>query len=199
MLLKKHTLRLFTFGVAIATTVTPNTWAEDASDARWRLELSGGPALEVGGRERNGDWLLSGYVDFEIPTTRHTALSLRAAPLFVYAQNDDHQEFWKRVFGDDYDWDDTVWGGGLGLAYRIYQRGGTYEGFFLEGEALAIGHVGRIEGNGSAVDFLTGLGVGYQFGSHWQTILRFEHVSNAGLADFNSGVNALRVGMGYRF
>ncbi len=199
MVPKKHALGLALCGLWAICMLAPSASAGNFSDGRWRLELSGGPALDAGSRDRNGDWMLTGYVDYEIPTTRHTALSLRAAPLFVYAQDEEHNDFWKDVFDDEYDWDDTVWGGGVGLAYRIYQKGGAYEGFFFEGEALALAHTNRIEGNGSSVDFLTGLGIGYQFGSHWSTILRFEHISNAGLADFNSGVNALRLGIGYRF
>lgn len=185
---------------ALATTLPASeAGAGDFSEGRWRLELSGGPALDQGSEDRSGDALITGYVDYEFPTTNHTALSLRGMPLFVYTQDDEHENFWREIFHDHGHDGDTVWGGGLGLAYRVYQKGGVYEGFFLELQALALGHSGGIEGDGSNIDFLTGIGLGYQFNSNWHAAFRFEHVSNAGLDEDNAGVNAVRLGLGYRF
>lgn len=174
--------------------------ALEFSEGRWRLELSGGPALEEGGRDREGDYFVSGTVDYEIPATPHTTLSLRGMPLFVYEQDEVSYDSIKELLRKhESPHEDTVIGAGFGLAGRVYQKADVYEGFFAEMEVLALGHAGKIEGDDSNIDFLTGVGVGYQFNSHWEALVRFEHISNAGLAAPNSGVNALRLGVGYRF
>jgi opacity protein-like surface antigen len=174
--------------------------AADFSEGRWRLELNGGPALGEGGRDREGDVMISGTVDYEFPTTPHTTLSLRGMPIFLYEQDEIADNWWRDLFKHrEAAHEDTVFGAGAGLAGRIYQKADVYEGFFAEVELLALVHSGKIEGDDSNVDFLSGVGVGYQFNSNWDALLRFEHVSNAGLGDPNSGVNALRLGVGYRF
>jgi opacity protein-like surface antigen len=174
--------------------------AADFSEGRWRLQLNGGPALGEGGRDRDGDVMISGTVDYEFPTTPHTTLSLRGMPLFLYEQDEIADNWWRDLFKHrEAAHEDTVFGAGAGLAGRIYQKADVYEGLFAEVQLLALVHSGKIEGDDSNVDFLSGIGVGYQFNSNWDALLRFEHVSNAGLGDPNSGVNALRLGVGYRF
>lgn len=174
--------------------------ALEFSEGRWRLELNGGPALKEGGRDRDGDYFVSGTVDYEIPATPHTTLSLRGMPLFVYEQDEVSYDSLKQILRKHESvHDDTVIGAGLGLAGRVYQKANVYEGFFAELELLALGHSGKIEGDDSNIDFLSGIGVGYQFNSHWEALVRFEHISNGGLGEPNSGVNAVRLGVGYRF
>jgi hypothetical protein len=192
---------LFLIVVAALACALPAS-ALSFEDGRWRLELSGGAAVDQGGWDRDGDTMWTGYVDYEMPATKHLALSLRAAPLYLYTQDSDssNHSWWREVFHHHHhDYDSTVWGAGAGLAGRVYQKGGSYEGIFLELEALALLHDGRIAGDSSNVDFLTGVGVGYQFNTNWHAIFRVEHTSNAGLGGDNAGVNTVRMGVGYRF
>lgn len=193
-----HYLR--TIALLIAALMATQAHAFEFSEGRWRLELSGGPALQEGGRDRDGDYFVSGTVDYEIPATPHTTLSLRGMPLFVYEQDEVSYDSLKEMLRKhESPHEDTVIGAGFGLAGRVYQKADVYEGFFAELELLALGHAGKIEGDDSNIDFLSGIGVGYQFNSNWEALVRFEHISNAGLATPNSGVNAVRLGVGYRF
>lgn len=193
-----HYLR--TIALVIAALMATQAHAFEFSEGRWRLELSGGPALQEGSRDRDGDYFVSGTVDYEIPATPHTTLSLRGMPLFVYEQDEVSYDSLKEMLRKhESPHEDTVIGAGFGLAGRVYQKADVYEGFFAELELLALGHAGKIEGDDSNIDFLSGIGVGYQFNSNWEALVRFEHISNAGLATPNSGVNAVRLGVGYRF
>ncbi len=170
------------------------------AEGGWRLELSGGTALDSSNLDRSGDLLITGYLDYEIPTTSHTTLIIRTMPLFVYEQQDTLESWWNELVSErDIDYDDLVWGAGAGLAGRLYSKADEHQGFFLELEALAFVHTGEIEGDDSSIDFLTGVGLGYQFRSNWQALVRVEHISNAGLGDLNAGVNAVKLGLGYRF
>ncbi len=153
-------------------------------DASWRFEVTGGGGLPGGSRkaERDGDIMFTGTVDYEIPFMAYGAFGPRLMPIFVYDQ--------RRA--------DVVVGGG-GLAIRVYHVKDEQRGFFLEGEALVLGHYHRFRGDGSHVDFITGGGVGYKCRAGWHAIVKFEHISNAGISRDNSGVNVLSAGMGWSF
>ncbi|NLV44822.1 MAG: acyloxyacyl hydrolase [Candidatus Hydrogenedentes bacterium] len=180
--MRLSTFSIFAFVVSISLLfpLTANAGFENGS---WRLELSGGPGFTVGGRDREGDYLLKGTVEYEIPTTPHLSLGLRILPLFVYGQDDG----------------DTVYGGGGGVSARLYAVKSEYRGLFAEGSAHIIGHENRIAGNSSNLNFLTGLGVGYKFAKGWHTVLKWEHISNAGLGEANSGADTVTLGFGYTF
>ncbi|MBN2307685.1 MAG: acyloxyacyl hydrolase, partial [Candidatus Hydrogenedentes bacterium] len=106
-------------------------------------------------------------------------------PLFVYDQHEP---------------DETLWGGGVGLATRIYRNTETFDGFFAEAGAGLIGHDGKLEGNSASIDFLLEAGVGYRFpDTDWHVALKFNHLSNGGLASSNGGTNGFGLGFGYRF
>ncbi len=154
-------------------------------EAKWRLELTGGGGLPSGSERSNrgGDALFSAGLDYEIPIMGHGALGLRLLPAFVYAQH--HGE--------------TVWGGGAGIAPRLYWVKDEQRGLFIEGEVVALGHANRFRTDSSNVDFISGGGIGYQCKAKWHTILKFEHISNAGLGKHNAGVNTLALGVGYSF
>lgn len=171
--------------LAIAALAAPAAGEVKFEEGRWRLELSGGYGVDSGGERRQDDLLLLGSLDYEFPVTRRTSLGLRLLPLFVYDQ-DEHGE-------------DTVWGGGVGLACRIYQHAEEYRGFFGELAANALGHSGRFAGNDSNINFLSSAGLGYQFQSDWHVVLRYQHISNAGLGDENAGANAVVLGLGFSF
>lgn len=154
-------------------------------DGLWRLEISGGPGITSGGTDRDGDLLLKGTLEYEIPAAPHLSLGLRVLPLFVYDQNDRHA--------------DTVWGAGAGFGGRLYTKAGEYRGLFAEANVHVLGHDNQFASNSSNLNFLTGLGLGYKFASGWHAVLKWEHISNANLSEHNSGVDTLTMGVGYTF
>ncbi|MBI2431700.1 MAG: acyloxyacyl hydrolase [Candidatus Hydrogenedentes bacterium] len=154
-------------------------------EGMWRLELSGGTAYHSGRRSRSGDLQLIGEVEYEVPAAERCTLGLRLLPLFVYDQDDADE--------------DTVWGGGVGLAARYYQVPGEYRGWFGELGAAVLGHSGNINGNDANFNFMLGAGVGYQFKNNWHAALKVNHISNAGLSDDNAGANTVNLAVGYRF
>lgn len=164
----------------------PAPWAAadvKFDEGRWRLELSGGTGIHSGSTDRQGNILVTGSAEYEFPATAHTTLGLRLLPLFVYDQ-------------DDYE---TAVGGGFGLSGRLYQHAEEYRGWFGELEVSALGHDGKLRGNSASLNFLTGVGVGYKFKSHWHATLRYEHISNAGLGENNAGANSIGLAFGYTF
>lgn len=151
----------------------------------WQAELATGFGLHSGRRSRSGDILVVGAVDYEIPASPRATLSLRAMPLFGYAQAERGE--------------DSLWGAGFGLAGRFYQVKDEYRGWFAEVQAGVLGHDGNIDGNTASINFLTGAGVGYQFKNDWHTTLKFQHLSNAGLGESNAGANSIGLAVGFRF
>ncbi len=178
--------------------LSTSAWAELDFDAgKWRLELSGMGGVHSGSTDRSGDTLITGTLDYEFPASGHTTLGLRLMPLLVYGQ-DGAEQCWL----DDEDYDDyagsTVWGAGLGLTGRVYAKR-DYRGLFVEGQANVLVHDDKIVGNSASVNFLTGVGLGYKFKCDWHLVVKYEHISNAGLGDENAGANLVGFGVGYTF
>lgn len=160
----------------------------DFEEGRWRVEVSDTAGIHTGKTDREGDWLLTGSLEYEWPVMAHGSLGLRIYPLFYLSEDEDD--------GDS----DSIWGGGGGPVLRLYHHEDTQTGFYLEAGASLIWMSDHIEKNSSRVNFLTGIGLGYQFGeSGWHAIAKWEHISNAGTGDRNTGYNGLGVGVGYRF
>ena len=87
----------------------------------------------------------------------------------------------------------------------VFTRG---DAFFIEGTVGGDWNDGKIDVTGTPLEehwkshgshflFRIGWGVGYRINSTWSVALSFNHISNAGLADRNEGMNdlGLRVGM----
>lgn len=163
------------------------------NEGRWRIELSGAAGIHSGPNDRKGDYMVTGTVEYEFPATQKCTLGLRLMPMFIYGQ--DHP---------DRDWDEryydgaTLWGGGVGIAGRLYVKE-NYQGLFFEIEANALAHDNKITGNSSNVNFLTGAGMGYKFNEHWHAVVKYGHISNAGFGADNSGANVVGLGFGYTF
>jgi len=183
-------------------------------DGRWRLELSAQTGLDRGDADRSGDILGLSTVEYEFPVTGHIAVGLKIHPFFAYTQDDqglDHLfdggfiDQIKRINFSDFDFKDdgyggdTVWGGGFGLGTRIYQVKVEQRGLFLDLGVSALFHDGEFNGNSSSINFKSGIGVGYQFKFGLNTVMRLDHISNAGLGDENSGANVVGIGLGFRF
>jgi hypothetical protein len=77
--------------------------------------------------------------------------------------------------------------------------------FFATGVGAAVhdGYLDKREPDrkrlGSRVLFRIPIEIGYAFGAHHRLMFAFDHVSNAGLADPNPGLDTVGVRYGYRF
>lgn len=149
---------------------------------RWRLELSGLAGLNSGRRSRTDDYNINILVDYEVPINKGVTVGLRLQPLFFYKQD-----------GAD------ILGAGFGPVIRWYQKQEEYEGFFVEFGVSLMGQSKKFEGNTGSINFLSELGFGYAFPKDWHVALKMRHLSNAGIAEDNSGVNGIGIGFGYRF
>lgn len=156
---------------------------EGFGEGSWRAEVNLGTGIHSGRQSRTGDMLIGGNIEYEFPIYARATLGLKAYPLFTYNQDEGS----------------TVVGGGLGLGARCYFAGEDRSGWFGEATVAVMGHSNKFNGNSSNVNFMTGLGLGYQFENDWHVTAQFHHFSNAGFGDSNSGTNTLGLGIGYSF
>lgn len=155
------------------------------AEGRWRVEFGAATGYHSGRRDRSGDIVVKGSVEYEWPVFARGTLGLRTYPLFTYIQDEPS---------------DTLWGGGIGVAMRVYQNADSLDGFYVEGGAGLILHSNHIEGNSATADFLIEGGVGYQFPqTNWHIALQVQHLSNGGLAENNAGANSVGLAVGYTF
>lgn len=154
-------------------------------DGHWRLELSNTAGFREGGHERQGDVLTNLIAEYEVPLSGRFTVGLRLLPIFLYSQGSSS--------------DSPFYGAGFGVASRVYRVKNERRGLFAEIEGHVIAHKNKLRGNSGGVNFLVGAGIGYKFKSDWHTVLKIEHLSNAGLAKHNKGVNLLGLGFGYTF
>ncbi len=181
--------RNWTAGLMVFTAcalIAPNAAAGalDWKSANWRLELMGWNGLDTGDGDRSEDWGSTDTVEYEVPLGSHFAFGLRAAPLFYYDQDNN---------------DDDMWGVGFGPTLRLYSKADEQRGFFGELGLTALYHSEKFTGNGSDLNFVSELGVGYKFKREWHIALKWRHISNAGIDEDNSGANAIGLGLGYSF
>ncbi len=158
-------------------------------DGWWRVEMNGVAGLPASHSSRDGDFLLSGSVEYEWPTEtwERATLGLRAYPLFAY-----HEEAESR--------DHTIYGGAIGITGRAYRNKEQHDGLFAELAGAALYQSREFERNTSRFNFCAELGVGYKFPeSHWHVTAKFVHISNGGLGSRNSGVNGLGLAVGRSF
>ncbi|GEM_PF-1297097 len=148
-----------------------------------RLEIS--PSFRVGHEGKDTDGiLLSSSFDIGKELSPRTTLSLRLLPVFGYIQEGNI---------------DNLIGLGVGGALRIYFRHNQEKGFFTEIHEVILLHENKFEGNTSNINFYSSIGLGYQFCSHWDMLLKFGHISNANIKEENEGINILGLGIGYSF
>ena len=155
------------------------------AEGRWRVEFGAATGVRSGRRDRTGDVVVKGSFEYEWPIFARGTLGLRTYPLFGYIQDEPS---------------DSLWGGGIGVATRVYQNKDTLDGFYVEGGAGLILHSNHIDGNSATMDFLLESGIGYQFPrSDWHVALQLQHISNGGLSDSNAGANSVGLAVGYTF
>jgi len=163
----------------------------------WRVEAGLAAGTYSGLVSRSGDLMGTGIVEYEGPLTRRVTLGLRLMPLFIYDEESNSLEQEDgtslRIGGN------TLFGGGFGLSARIYSIPKEHRGLFAETGGTALFHSNRLEGNGSNINFLTGVGLGYKFVNRWHAVFKYEHISNAGFSDRNQSANVTGFGIGYSF
>lgn len=156
-------------------------------DGRLRIEGQGWAGMRSGRRSRTGDIGIAGVIEKDFPLSQNLSVGIRLIPLF-YVEEDDH---------GDYEGND-IWGGGFGFTTRYYFEE-VHNGWFVEAAESVIGQSDKFNGNSGSVNFMIELGIGYEFDSNWSITAKWRHLSNAGLATDNAGVNALGVGVGFSF
>ncbi len=176
---------LMTSSVALADVSAPEADETGWKNGKWRLELSGFAAVRSGKRSRTGDFGFAGSAEYEIPLGKRLSFGIKTYPLYFYDQDDSGE--------------DTVFGAGIGPEFRVYAKNAQRKGFFFEIGTAVLVATGRFDGNSGAVNFLNEAGVGYKFERDWHITAKFSHISNAGFANHNSGVNSAGIAIGYTF
>jgi hypothetical protein len=157
-------------------------------DGHWRLELQGMIGTNGGKGDHADDMYVVGQVEYEVPAFRRSAFGLKIIPLFLFDQDD-----------QDTGEKDTIVGGGIGVAYRIYQHAESRDGFYLEGSISVLFHSPRFEDNTGDINFLSEVGLGYKFENAWHVAVKWEHISNGSTSRKNAGVNSVGLGVGKTF
>jgi hypothetical protein len=160
----------------------------DFSKGRWRTEIASTTGT-IGNQwpDREKDYFVLGSVEYEWPIHSHTTCSLRGSPLFLY-----------NLHGDG-NYDSThIYGAALGLAFRLYENKEP-TGLFAEVGSSALWHSDYFPGNNSKLNFITDVGVGYEFENHISIAVKYFHISNANLEEHNSQLDAIGASLAYAF
>lgn len=177
-------LSLLSTGVAQASVVSE--FIQDLQDLKWedgrvRLEGQGWIGTRSGRRSRTDDRSIVGTIEKEFVLNQQLTVGLRAIPLFYYDQNDKE-----------------IWAAGGGVALRHYSQK-AQDGYFFEFTESFLGQSDTYWGNSGSFNFMTELGVGYEFDNDWHVAAKWRHLSNAGIAHRNSGINAIGISVGFSF
>ena len=174
-------------GTASATEFRKNLKETKWEDGRLRIEGQGWAGIRSGRRSRTDDYGVTATVEKEFALGHRLSAGLRAMPLFFMSESDSR--------GRD---GNNILGAGLGFSVRYYVKE-VHDGFFFESYETAIWQSDTFRGNSGRVNFLTEVGVGYEFDNDWHVALKWRHMSNAGIASRNAGVNGLGIGIGFSF
>lgn len=172
-------------GVAFADTSAAQADEVGWKAGTWRLELSSFAAYRSGRRSRTGDFGFVASAEYEIPLGKRLSIGIKTYPLYFYDQDDSGE--------------DTVYGAGIGPEFRVYRKDAQRRGFFFEFGSAILATDGRLDGNSGAVNFYNEAGIGYKFKRDWHVTAKISHLSNAGFASNNAGVNTLGLAFGYSF
>jgi hypothetical protein len=152
--------------------------------ARWRVEFTAWNGIKLGSVERGDDRSLSFAVEREVPISDRITTGVRLFPLFVYSEDRSNE---------------TIFGAGAGVQLRLYFKKNRYRGMYLEGGTSFLLHSEKFERNSTQWNFMSEAGLGYQFERGITVAVKYRHISNAGLGDRNSGIDALGLGVGFAF
>jgi len=161
------------------------------SAGRVRVELTGAASIHAGRTDRHGDGVFTGSIEYEVPVLERLSLGAKLIPVLIYREhrNDDDRTSSK-----------TVYGGGAGLAGRVYRVKNAWNGWFAEASGSVLWHSRYIEDNTSRVNFFLEGGIGYKFReNNWHVAVKFQHLSNGGITSHNAGFNGVAMAVGYTF
>ena len=122
-------------------------------------------------------------IEYGWPIMNRWEVGLRAFPFFWYEQDDPSE---------------TLLGGGGGISLRYYFNQ-KHHGWYGETGIAALFHTNHYDGNSSSYNFMPEASLGYDFHNNWHLAVKFRHLSNGGIADYNSGANSIGIAVGYRF
>jgi len=190
--------RLFIYSIAAALTLSAthisraadDRWSfdRDSPKGRWRTDITSSTGTIANQcPDREEDYFVLGSVEYEWPICSLTTCSLRGSPLFLY-----------NLHGKD-NYDSThIYGAAFGLALRLYEKK-DLTGLFAEVGSSPLWHSDYFLGNSSKLNFITDVGVGYEFKNHISVAAKYFHISNAGLGEHNSGLDAIGISLAYAF
>ena len=151
-------------------------------DARWRVELNAVTGTYSGKTDRKGDFLATGYIEYECPVLRRSTFGFKFYPLFIYSEPK------------------TIYGAGVGISARVYKNAKDRTGLFGEVSGSVFLQSNEFRDNTSNVNYMSEVGVGYKFVNNpWHVSAKFIHVSNGGMGARNAGINGFSAGFGYTF
>lgn len=158
-------------------------------DGRTRLELQGWTGIRSGRRSRSGDRAIAGSIERDFRLGHKLTVGARVIPLFYYEADAAPAESYPET---------DIWGAGFGFTFRYYFEE-AQDGLYLEVMESLIGQSDKFSGNSGGANFMTEAGFGYEFGNDWHVSAKWRHLSNAGIADRNAGINAVGIGIGKSF
>jgi hypothetical protein len=179
-------LTVFSSGVAEANSVSD--FAQDLKDLKWedgrlRIEGQAWTGTRSGRRSRSDDFSVVGTVEKEFDLGHRLTVGVRAIPLFYY---DEHRS------------DEEIWAAGGGVSLRWYTHD-AMDGWFVEYSESLVAQSDKFRGNSGSLNFMSEVGLGYEFNNNWHIAAKWRHLSNAGIANRNSGVNGVGVAVGFSF
>jgi hypothetical protein len=156
-------------------------------DGRLRIEAQGWSGVRSGRRSRSGDIGVVGTVEKEFALYQKLTVGVRAIPIFIMDESDKD--------GRDAE---TIYGVGVGISIRRYLNG-VEDGWYAEYNESIIGQSKKFRGNSGNFNFMSEIGIGYEFENDWYVSAKWRHLSNAGIANKNAGVNGVGIGIGFSF
>jgi hypothetical protein len=160
----------------------------DFSKGRWRVEFTTTTsAIDNQWPQREKDYFFLGSIDYEWPIHSNTTFALRGSPVFLF----------NRHRNDNYG-SSHIYGAAFGPALRLYEKK-DLTGLFAEIGTSALWQSDYLPGNGSKFNFISDVGIGYEFKNRVSVSVKYFHISNAGLEELNAGFDALGVSLAYTF
>ena len=152
-------------------------------DGRLRIEGQVLMGTRSGRRSRTDDRSVVGTIEKEFALGHNLTVGLRAIPLFYYDEEITDTEMW-------------AVGGGASIRYYTQE---AMDGWFVEYYESLIGQSEKLRGNSGSLNLMSEVGVGYEFDNNWHVTAKWRHLSNAGLAHRNSGINGIGIAVGFSF
>lgn len=153
----------------------------------WRADVVTASALPSIGYDRKKDGYLHIDLEAEMPLWGPVTGAIRGIPVYTF----------------DPAGEQPVWGAGFGILNRVYLSAGGHgeprpQGWYTSIGVSTVWSTARIPGNASRLNFLSQALLGFAWPQrNWHVAGGIEHMSNAGTAEPNHGVNGLALSIGF--